>query len=227
MSKVYTTLPYPVILSALDKLDAYIRPTYGPSGRGILVDANGYQKMLDDGYMAIDEFELDDELENAVIKFVKAASFQANKRAGDGTTTATLLMIAVVRQALTSGATRQQVLEDLEIAAMSARASIHSTIRTIDSLEDLTAIAYNAYRDSQIAGIVAQVAKEVGADGVITVEGGEALETKSDVVVGMSIPSGFYSPYFSNDAGKVEIKDAAILLTTRRITANTELMPVL
>ncbi len=224
--KKYTTIPHEVILSALDKLDAYIRPTYGPAGRGILVDAGSYPKMLDDGFMAIDEFELDDPLENAVIKLVKAASFQANKRAGDGTTTATLLMIAIVREGIKSGKSLWELLTELSVGSSEAIGAIFESKRDIDSAIDLYQVAFNAYRDSGSAAIVGRVVKEVGADGVITVEGSEALETKSEVVMGMSIASGFSSPYLANEEGKVELVDPLILVTTRRIQTNKELLPI-
>lgn len=227
MSKVYTTDQYKVILSALDKLDAYVRPTYGPGGRGILVDFGMYQKMLDDGYMAIDEFELDDPLENAVIKFVRSASFQANKRAGDGTTTATLLMISIVREMLKAPQKLNAVVRDMNVAATEALLAIHGSRRLIDSQIDLYQIAFNAYRDPGSAAIVSRVVKEIGPDGVITVQAGEALETASSVVLGMSVGSGFYSPYLANEAGKVEIDDARILLTTSRIVTNRQLLPIL
>lgn len=224
--KTYTTIPYDVIESALNKLEAYIRPTYGPSGRGILVDFGGYQKMLDDGFMAIDEFELPDPLENAVIKFVKAASFQANKRAGDGTTTATLLMIAIVRKCMKS-MELDVALENLSVGVAEAIGVIHSSKREITELNDLHNIAFNAYHDAECAEIVSKLVQQVGPDGVISVQGGEALETKSEVVLGMSIRNGFYSPYLSNEEGKVEIEDPYILVTTRRIMTNKELLPII
>lgn len=227
MSKQYTTVPYDVILSALNKLEAYIRPTYGPAGRGILVDVGGYQKMLDDGYLAIDEFELDDPLENAVIKFVRAASFQANKRAGDGTTTATLIMIAIVREALQSGTQRHFILEDLSVGLAEAIGTIYQSKRMVDSESDLLGIAFNAYHDGDSAEVVAKVVHQVGPDGVVTVEESESLETSSEVVVGMNIPNGFYSPYLTSTATPtIEIKDPAILLTTQRIVSNTTLLPI-
>ncbi len=223
MSKQYTTTPHEVIESALRKLEAYIRPTYGPAGRGILVDAGGYQKMLDDGYMAIDEFELDDPLENAVIKFVRAASFQANKRAGDGTTTATLIMIALVLAGIKSGKDRHYFGAEMQQAIE----LIKSKLRLITDENDLRSIAFNAYHDYEMAELIATVVKEVGPDGVIAVEGGESLETITKITKGMSIPNGFISPYLANDDGKVEINDPLILLTTRRIQTNQEMMPIL
>lgn len=236
MSKQYTTFPYTVIISALDKLEAYVRPTYGPAGRGILVDVGGYQKMLDDGYLAIDEFELDDPLENAVIKFVRAASFQANKRAGDGTTTATLLMIAIVREILRAsrydavGVIEKPLhfaLEDLSVGSAEAIGNIYQARRLITEESDLLGVAFNAYRDGDMAEMVSKVVKEVGPDGVVTVEGSEALETTCEVVVGMNIPQGFYSPYLAGNESKVEIANPAILITTERITSNAQLLPIL
>lgn len=225
--KTYTVIPKDVIISALTKLENYIKPTYGPAGKAILVDYGHYQKMLDDGYMAIDEFELPDPLENAVIKFVKAASFQANKRAGDGTTTATLLMIELVRSAFLRNQDANLTVLDLKAALTEALLHIHGSRRLVDSEQDLLRIAFNAYRDAASAEMVAKVVKEVGPDGVVTVQGGEALQTTSEVVKGMSIPNGFYSPYLSNEAGKVELEDPLIVLTTSRIVSNKQLIPLL
>jgi chaperonin GroEL len=229
MSKIYATegKQYDVISSALSKLEAFIRPTYGPGGRGILVDQGLYQKILDDGFLVIDEFELPDPLENAVIKFVREASARTNKRAGDGTTTATLLMIALVKEFIRSGKSRHKIFEELSVGAEEARGQIHQTIRLIDSLEDLRSVAFNAYRDSDSATIVSQAVKDVGPDGVITVQEGESLSTTAKVVQGMSIPQGFYSPYLANQEQRVEIEDPYILLTTRRLKGIEELLPIL
>lgn len=227
MSKTYTILPYGTILSALERLEAYIRPTYGPSGRAILVDQGAYQKMLDDGFLAIDEFELPDPLENAVIKFVKEASAKTNKRAGDGTTTATLLMIALVQECLKHNVLPDHIFSSLARGTAEAIRQITSTVRFIDSASDLASIAYGAYHDLESANVVANVIHEVGPEGIVSVESSDSLETTSKVVMGMHIPRGFYSPYLSNAEGKVELKNPHILLTTRRIASNADLLPIL
>lgn len=224
MSKVYTNEQYAVITKALNKLDLYIRRTYGPGGRGILVDSGPYQKLVDDGYLAIDEFELDDPLENAVIKFVRNASFQTNKRAGDGTTTATLIMIALVREGLKSTKTRSQFFKELKEAQ--AEVLLQMSRRQIDSHADLKKVALSAYRDEESAEIVASVVREIGPEGVVSVQGGESLQTTHSVVMGMSIPNGFYSPYLSNQSGEVEITEPYILVTTARIVSNKQLLPI-
>lgn len=227
--KVYTTEPYAVILSALDKLEAYIRATYGPAGRGILVDTGMYQKVLDDGFMVIDEFELPDPLENAVIKFVREASAKANKRAGDGTTTATLIMIATVRAAIKSGKPVFALIPEIQLAKEQLVAYLRNAVaRQVDSSEDLRDIAFSAYRSHADADTVAEVIKGVGRDGFVTVEEGEGLETTAKVTLGMSIPKGFISPYLVPQNGTLELTKPYILLTTSRITSSlSQVIPIL
>ncbi len=230
MAKIYATdeAQYAVIEAALSKLEAFIRPTYGPAGRGILVDQGAYQKVLDDGFLVIDEFELPNPLENAVIKFVREASAKTNKRAGDGTTTATLMMIALFREFMRQeGKKRSTLLAELSIGAEEARGQIRAMRREITDANDLEAVARNAYKDVAAAIVVSRAVEDVGPDGVITVQEGESLETTLKVVSGMSIPNGFYSPYLANPEQHVEIEDCAILITTRRLKGLEELMPIL
>lgn len=223
MSKTYTTEPYKVILSALEKLEAYIAPTYGPAGRGILVDHGEYQEVLDDGFLAIDEFELPDPLENAVIKLVKEVSAKTNKRAGDGTTTSTLLMIGLVREIVNnSQLSFYAAFRLLQESLPKVLAHLATKKCDISTVEELTAIARNAY-DDNAAVMIAQTVHDIGPAGVVSVQEGDTLETTYEIRQGMSFDRGAISPHMVNKT----LTKPAILVSAMPIDSMASIYPVL
>lgn len=221
--KVYTTKPHEVILSAITKLEEFVKPTYGAAGRGILVDSYMPQ-ILDDGYSVIEELELEDELENAVIKFVKEASRKTNATAGDGTTTAALIMASIVKEALTDS-DKQLTKSDYPALANQIRKGLVAVVkkiekdaRKISTLSDLEKIAFNAFHDAAIAKIVAKVIHEVGEDGVVTVEEGDGFECESEVVTGMVVNRGYVNPMLATPPGETaEIKNPVIMVVDENL----------
>lgn len=229
--KTLTHAPVPVILSTLAKIEAYIIPTYGPAGRGILVD-NGYQQtIIDDGYLALEELEFDDELENAVLSYVRDAVRAVNKRAGDATTTTIILLIAIVRATFDEKnlsrpkpvAARAQILA----GALAAVEQIRAEARTITSVEELIAIARSAYDDEEVARTIGSMVYELGTDGVISVDATDQLETEHELLQGLSFDRGFLSHFMALPTGELaELPDVSILITSQVIDKVDELMPL-
>lgn len=233
--KVYSDEPGKVILSGLEKLFPLVAPTYGPNGRGTLIDKEYNQELVDDGFSIINEFELPDELENAVIKYVREASRKTNSRAGDGTTTSFLVLMAILREVY--GPNTKYILESqrrgvtagLRKAVKQVVDKIKAEARSIDTEEDLLAVAKNSFANEEIAKIVANAVYTVGKDGVVTVDSSESLETKSKIVNGMQIDRGYINPNMAvqTSDGVVELINPIIVVTDTFISGIKQITPVL
>lgn len=232
--KKYTNLPYPVILSALKAVESFVKPTYGPAGRGILIDKEYEQTIVDDGFAALEQLELKDELENAVLLYMRDATRKTNKRAGDGTTTATLVVVALVSAALGTEQTALKrfqpntLCKEIEAAAKKAVAAIRDASEKVTTVEQLIAIARSAYDNEEMANIVGKMVYELGPEGVISVDTHDLLESESEVVTGLSFDRGFISPFMALPNGsEVELKDTHILITDYTIEKITDILPIL
>lgn len=230
--KVYTHTPRPVILSALKKIAAVMEPTYGPVGKGALIDSGFSQIIADDGFMVIDKLELEDELENAVLKYVREASRKTNSRAGDGTTTAFLILYNLVLEAFGEAlvfkkddvSLEQQLRDAVKVVAD----KIRGVAREITTIEDLAAIAQNSYANPAVALIIAEAVHAVGKDGIVTVEASDALETVSKVAIGLSVERGYLNNMMAvNTNGIVELQEPIVFITDAMITTLEELTPMM
>lgn len=219
--KIYTSTPRDIILSAITKLEEYIKVTYGAAGKGILIDNGLYQSVVDDGFIAVEEFELEDELENAVISYVKEATRKTNTKAGDATTTSILILCALIKKAFSNieysldsdfNRMADELVKGLEVAVKKLR----KDSKKVSTLEELEQIAFNAYRNKPMAKIVAETVLKVGADGIISVEDSDTTETTSNVVMGMNIDRGFINLQMGSQ--KVELKNPAIVITDEDLT---------
>lgn len=228
--KKYTTIPQPVILSAVTKLEEYIKCTYGAGGRGIMIDNGLYQFVADDGFIALEEFELEDELENTVISYIKEGTRRTNKKAGDANTTFILIMCALVKSALSNLEYKvkvdfNEIANDLFKALPVAVKQIRKASKKVSTVEELEEIAVNAYKNKEIAKIVAEVVHKIGADGIISLEDSESTETTHEIVMGMTINKGYASPLMGNGK-ELELKNPAIIITDEDITQWSQIAPV-
>lgn len=231
--KVYTSVPHPTILAAVKKIIEYVEPTYGAAGRGILVDETYQQQVLDDGYAVLEQLEFENELENAVLSYVKAASQKANKKAGDGTTTALIILGAIVFKVLeqTMGAIGRTnynaIAAELRSAAQKAVDAIRKDAKKVSGGKDLEKIALNSYNHPELAKVIADMVVKVGTDGTITLEEGQTVETTADVVAGFKFDRGYTSPYFAGKDGETaEFRNPWILVTDQKMATAQELLAV-
>lgn len=232
--KVYSSNPHGVILSAVTKLARFIEPTYGAAGRGILIDKGFIQDVFDDGYAAVEEFELEDELENAVIKYVKEATRKTNKRAGDGTTTSVILMSAIIDVALTEWQDAlvkpdlNEIAKEIEAASKKVVASITKQAKKIKTVAELERIAQNSYANPEVAEMIADLVHAVGKDGEVAIENSETMETTSEVVKGMTLDRGYISQYMAGkDSDTVTLTNPTIIITDEEIQTLDPIFPVI
>ena len=217
----------------VDQLADTVKITMGPKGRNVVLDKKyGSPLITNDGVTIAKEIELPDPMENMGAQLVKEVATKTNDVAGDGTTTATLLTQAIVREGLknlAAGANPMVMKKGIKAAADAAVAEIKKNSKKVKGTEDIARVGAISSGDETIGKLIAEAMEKVGADGVITVEESKTAETYSEVVEGMQFDRGYVTPYMATDMEKMEavLDDAIILITDKKISAVQDLLPLL
>lgn len=210
-----------------------VKVTLGPKGRNIVLDKKfGSPLITNDGVIIAKEIELDDPFENMGAQLVKEAATKTNDVAGDGTTTASLLTQALVREGMknvAAGANPMIMKKGIAKAVEVAVAAIQNNSQKVNGSEDIARVASVSSGDEEIGALIADAMEKVSNDGVITIEDSKTAETYSEVVEGMQFDRGYISPYMITDSEKMEavIDDAFILITDKKISSIQDLLPLL
>ena len=219
--------------NGIDKLSNTVKITLGPKGRNVVLDRKyGGPLITNDGVTIAKEIELEDAFENMGAQLVKEVATKTNDVAGDGTTTATLLAQALVREGMknvAAGANPMVVKKGMKAAVDAVVAEVLKNAKPVDSSEDIARVATVSAADEYVGNLIADAMAKVTADGVITIEESKTSETYSDVVEGMQFDRGYISPYMVTDTDKMEavIDDALILITDKKISNIQEILPLL
>lgn len=219
--------------TGINKLADTVRITLGPRGRNVVLDKKfGTPVITNDGVTIAKEIELEDEIENMGAQLVKEVSTKTNDVAGDGTTTATLLAQALVREGMknvAAGADPMSLKRGIETAVEATVESVVANSQKISGTEDIARVATISADDATIGRLIAEAMEKVSADGVITVEESKTAETYSEIVEGMQFDRGYITPYMVTDTEKMEavIDDAYILITDRKISNVQDILPLL
>ena len=217
----------------IDQLANTVKITLGPKGRNVVLDKKfGAPLITNDGVTIAKEIELEDKFENMGAQLVKEVATKTNDAAGDGTTTATLLAQALVREGMkniTAGANPMVVRKGIAKAVDAAVKVIADNSNKIQGNDDIARVATISAGDDEIGKLIADAMSKVSKDGVITLEEGKTAETYSEVVEGMQFDRGYISPYMVTDSEQMEavIDDALILLTDKKITVIQDILPLL
>ncbi len=219
--------------SGIDQLADTVKITLGPKGRNVVLDKKfGSPLITNDGVTIAKEIELDCAFENMGAQLVKEVATKTNDAAGDGTTTATLLAQALVREGMknvTSGANPMVVKKGIESAVKTAVDAIVADSKKVSGSADIARVATVSSGNEEIGKLIAEAMEKVSADGVITLEESKTAETYSDVVEGMQFDRGYITPYMVTDTEKMEavIDDALLLITDKKISNIQEILPLL
>ena len=217
----------------VDKLANTVKITLGPKGRNVVLDKKyGSPLITNDGVTIAKEIELEDEAENMGAQLIKEVATKTNDAAGDGTTTATLLAQAFVREGMknvTAGANPMVLRKGIKKAVDRAVEALVACSKKVSGTEDIARVGTISAGDEVIGQLIADAMEKVTADGVITVEESKSADTYSEVVEGMQFDRGYLSPYMATDMDKMEavLDDALILITDKKITNIQEVLPVL
>lgn len=210
-----------------------VRVTLGPKGRNVVLDKKfGSPLITNDGVTIAREIELEDAFENMGAQLVKEVATKTNDVAGDGTTTATVLAQAIIREGLknvAAGANPMGIKRGIELAVGAIVSDIKTNAKPIESKEAITQVASISAGDANIGALISDAMEKVGKDGVITVEEAKGMTTELQVVEGMQFDRGYISAYMITDTEKMEavLNDPYILITDRKIGAIADILPVL
>ena len=217
----------------IDQLADTVKITLGPKGRNVVLDKKfGAPLITNDGVTIAKEIELDDPFENMGAQLVKEVATKTNDAAGDGTTTATVLAQALVREGmknLTAGANPMVLKKGIQKAVETAVNAVISHSQKVNGSDDIARVATVSCGDEVIGKLIAEAMEKVSADGVITLEESKTAETYTEVVEGMQFDRGYISPYMVTDTDKMEavLDDALLLITDKKISNIQEILPLL
>ena len=219
--------------AGVNQLADTVKVTLGPKGRNVVLDKKfGTPLITNDGVSIAKEIELDDPFENMGAQLVREVSTKTNDVAGDGTTTATLLAQAMIREGLknlAAGANPIVMKKGMAKAVDAAVAAIHEQSQKVNGTDDIARVGTVSSGDAFIGKLIAEAMEKVSADGVITIEESKTAETYSEVVEGMMFDRGYITPYMVTDTDKMEalIDDAYILITDKKISVISDILPLL
>lgn len=221
------------LMNGVNQLADTVKITLGPKGRNVVLDKKfGAPLITNDGVTIAKEIELDDPFENMGAQLVKEVATKTNDVAGDGTTTATLLAQALIREGMknvTAGANPMIVRKGIQTAVDTAVEAVIKNSKKVSGPNDIARVATISAGDEFIGKLISEAMDKVTADGVITVEESKTAETYSEVVEGMMFDRGYITPYFVTDTEKMEavIDDAYLLITDKKISSIQEILPLL
>ena len=222
------------MLHGIDTLAHAVRVTLGPKGRNVVLDKSyGAPRITKDGVTVAKEIELEDKFENMGAQMVREVASKTSDEAGDGTTTATILAHAIVREgakAVAAGMNPMDLKRGVDLAVETIVADLQRNSKNVTSNEEIAQVGtISANGDAEIGRFIADAMKRVGNEGVITVEEAKSLETELEVVEGMQFDRGYISPYFVTNADKmrVDMEEPYILIYEKKLSALNELLPLL
>ncbi|MGM9903207.1 chaperonin [Enterococcus sp. 10A9_DIV0425] len=221
------------MLRGVDKLADTVKVTLGPKGRNVVLEKSyGSPLITNDGVTIAKEIELEDHFENMGAKLVSEVASKTNDIAGDGTTTATVLTQAIVREGLknvTAGANPLGIRRGIEVATKAAVEELHNISTVVDSKEAIAQVAAVSSGSEQVGHLIADAMEKVGNDGVITIEESKGIETELDVVEGMQFDRGYLSQYMVTDNDKMEavLENPYLLITDKKISNIQDILPLL
>ena len=221
------------LMKGIDQLADTVKITLGPKGRNVVLDKKyGAPLITNDGVTIAKEIELDDPFENMGAQLVKEVSIKTNDVAGDGTTTATLLAQALIREGMknvTAGANPMVLKKGIADAVNVAVEAVIKNSQQVSGTEDIARVATVSSQDEFIGKLIAEAMDKVTTDGVITVEESKTAETYSEVVEGMMFDRGYIAPYMVTDTDKMvaELDNPFILITDKKISTTQEILPLL
>ena len=221
------------LMKGIDQLADTVKITLGPKGRNVVLDKKfGAPLITNDGVTIAKEIELEDPFENMGAQLVKEVSIKTNDIAGDGTTTATLLAQALIREGMknvTAGANPMVLKKGIADAVNVAVEAVKKNSKQVSGTDDIARVATVSSQDEFIGKLIAEAMEKVTTDGVITVEESKTAETYSEVVEGMMFDRGYIAPYMVTDTDKMvaELDNPLILITDKKISTTQEILPLL
>lgn len=227
---ITTKNPFDVIRSSVDKAVDLVKPTFGPASNKVIISKVTHGFVLDDGVQIMRDLELPDANENAVLKVVRETAIKTNDRAGDGTTGSMIMLQAIVRQVADQQRRDGHKIErELRAGAKEATEQLKAQAKPVRTLEELKKVALVSFDNEEISTLIAETWHKVGADGVVTVDGGPTMKTTAELAEGIKLEHGYISPVMVNNPERMEavLDKVHILITDYRLTEATDILPIM
>lgn len=230
---IYNEEARKALKTGVDKLADAVKVTLGPKGRNVVIEKSyGAPIITKDGVSVAKEIELEDKIENIGAEMIKEVASKANDMAGDGTTTATVLAQAMIKEGLklvSAGISPIEIRLGIEEKVKTMVENLKKISKTIDTKEELTQVASISANDKEIGKKIAEAMEKVGKNGVVTVEEGQSFGIEVEIVEGMQFDKGYVSPYMitNSENMKAEFSDPFILVTDKKISSIQEILPIL
>ena len=221
---------FEIIQRAVNKMVDTIKPTFGPASNKVIIDRPIYSMIVDDGVQIARDFELDNPLENAVIKKIKETAIKTNDRVGDGTTGALIILQAIINEVAKKSRFDGRKIElELKRGLEEAKLQLMKSAKQIKTKEELKKVALVAFDNEKMAEIVAGLYFKLGKDAAITVDYSQTMETEVENTEGIKLDVGYISPYMINNPQRMEaiLENPFILLTDYRLTESSDIFPIM
>lgn len=221
------------LFAGVQKLADAVRITMGPKGRNVILEKGfGGPTITNDGVTIAKEIELKDKFENMGAQLVKEVATKTNDKAGDGTTTATVLAHALISEGLrnvTAGANPMELKRGMDEALQLVIDELNKNTKEINTKEEIAQVATISAQNPEVGNLIAEIMEMVGKDGVITIENSNTTGIEKEVVEGMQFDNGYISPYMVTDTNRMEatLEDVSILITDKKISTVQEIVPIL
>lgn len=221
---------FKVVVKVVNEMVDTIKPTYGPASNKIIVDKFAYRMVMDDGVQGARDFELSDPFENAVVKIIREAAVKTNDLAGDGTTSALIMLQAIINEVAKKTRVNGRAIEiELKAGLEDVKKQLKKSAKQIKSKEDLKKVALVSFDNKDIAEMIASTYHKLGKDGTIRIERSNTMKTSIEMINGVKLDRGYISPYMVTNPEKMEavIDKPYILLTDYRLTEHTDILPIM
>ena len=221
---------FKTILSAVNKMVDFIKPTFGASSNKIIIDKLAWRMVCDDGVQAARDFELEDPSENAVVKLIREVAIKTNDRVGDGTTGAMIIAQAIINEVAKKPSFDGRKVElEIKKGLVEVKEALLKASKQIKTKEDLKKVAKISFDDEKVATMLSDIYYKIGKDGVITIDKSPTMETYPEMSQGIKIDRGYISPYMITNPERMEsvIEKPYILFTDYRITEINDIIPLM
>jgi chaperonin GroEL len=221
---------FDTIKSAVNKMVDFIRPTYGPAGNKIVISKMAYFMVVDDGVQGARDFELKDPSENAIVRLVREVAVRTNDRVGDGTTSSLIVTQGIINEVGRKGKWNgRKISLELQQGAKEAKEQLLKMAKPIKGRAELKKVALVSFDNEKIADMLADLYEKLGKDAVITIDKSPTMETTSEISEGVTLESGYISPYMITNADRMEavLEKPLILITDYRLTEANDVLPIL
>lgn len=230
MIKTIHDATFQTVVSAVNKLVDFVKPTYGPASNKVIINKLPYSMVVDDGVQIARDFELEDQAEQSIVRLVRETAIRTNDRVGDGTTSSLIMLQAIINEAAKrTNRNGRKIEKELQKGLEEFKAQMQKQAKTISTKEELKKVAMVSFDNEEIAEMIANLYLKLGKDAIITIDQSSTMDTYSEISDGVKLDNGYISPYMITNPERMEtvVEKPYILITDYRLTEASDLLPIM